>query len=609
VYVFFAGHGVEYRNQLYFLPYEADRDHPDVDGIPMDVFFRKATRDLLAKQVVVFIDACHAAGAEQGRSPLSVDIQKQWDSLNQKEGPFSMALFSSLAYQKSWEDPQLGGGHGLFTWYVLEGLKGAAAASSEGYITANSLLSYARDKVEARSRARFPAAQTPSASPEFRGDFVLGYTEPSPATQNRSSPSTPTPQPVSGPCGPVRASSPATAPMGGGAADFATATVTRGSSISGSTYRDFVTSGKGTYEVSMGMQPNWQPEALVFRFSPSTSIVIDRSDSFPRGLVVSGYPLTINRLTKGGFEVDDNGCAGIEYEVTWRRGSEITEVREDKPGLAAAEVTHTIPVENGRATPDLTRGSIQLATLVADTTIDPPIVPPMSPGTVFRWTLFLDQDTVGGHAYTILFLPDLTPLKGLLPHTRARLELATDEKGITAMLSPPMVNRPITVPLTLVPNPSSVGAAEVGGSGQFVTESYRLTASTGQRSTYQFGTQDVTGTALGPTYYGSRSMIALAVTIESSSKDSFRFVIRRRSCYLSDENGNIWTQSDSAGGFYPDSAGMSSGGIDLIRGVAVKSVLSFVARGETSGTRFALVCSEESPKQGRTVIVHGITSR
>jgi TPR repeat protein len=175
VYVFFAGHGMEYRSRGYFLPYDASKERPDDRGIPMGDFLQKTTRDLLAKQVVVFIDACHSAAATEGaRAPLSVDVEREWRALNQKQGQFSMALFSSSASQKSWEDPDLGGGHGLFTWYLLEGLQGGAAQTSRGLITANNLWNYVREKVEERSRNRFHEVQTPLASADFKTDFVLG---------------------------------------------------------------------------------------------------------------------------------------------------------------------------------------------------------------------------------------------------------------------------------------------------------------------------------------------------------------------------------------------------------------------------------------------------
>jgi hypothetical protein len=145
----------------------------------MNEFFKKVTRDLAAKQVVVFIDACHAAGASEGaRDPLSIDVEKEWNALKDKQGQFTMALFSSLSYQKSWEDSSLGGGHGLFTWFLLQGLKGAAPATEKGWITSSSLWNYVKDEVEKASRMHFPEVQTPSASPGFRTEFPLAYTTP-----------------------------------------------------------------------------------------------------------------------------------------------------------------------------------------------------------------------------------------------------------------------------------------------------------------------------------------------------------------------------------------------------------------------------------------------
>jgi uncharacterized caspase-like protein len=174
VYVFFAGHGVEYQNESYFLPINASEDNLESEGIPMSIFFKKVTRDLSAKHIVVFIDACHAAEAEQGaRDPLSTNVPEEWERLNDKQGQLDMAFFSALAYQKSWEDPELGGGHGLFTWYLLEGLRGAAPSSPDGLITAASVLDYVKQKVEARSQARFSTRQTPNGSPNFRTDYIL----------------------------------------------------------------------------------------------------------------------------------------------------------------------------------------------------------------------------------------------------------------------------------------------------------------------------------------------------------------------------------------------------------------------------------------------------
>jgi Caspase domain len=176
VYVFFSGHGAESGSESYLLPANVTTDNLDSEGIPMSQFFRKVTTDLSAKQVVVFIDACRAASAVSGaRAVGEFDVAKQWDQHNAKEGQLAMGFFSSLANQKSFEDPELGGGHGLFTWYLLEGMRGGAERTAEGWITAASVLDYTRRKVELRSQSRFQSRQTPIGTPDFRTDFTLAF--------------------------------------------------------------------------------------------------------------------------------------------------------------------------------------------------------------------------------------------------------------------------------------------------------------------------------------------------------------------------------------------------------------------------------------------------
>jgi hypothetical protein len=181
VYVFFAGHGSDFQNESYLLPINANKDNLDSEGIPMRQFFQKVTTDLAAMQVVVFIDACRAAAAVGGaRDPGEFDVAKQWEQHNAKEGQVAMGFFSSLANEKSFEDPDLGGGHGLFTWYLLEGLKGGAQRTPEGWITAANLLDYVRSKVETRSQQQFQSRQTPNGTPDFRTGFTLAYSNSGP---------------------------------------------------------------------------------------------------------------------------------------------------------------------------------------------------------------------------------------------------------------------------------------------------------------------------------------------------------------------------------------------------------------------------------------------
>jgi hypothetical protein len=71
------------------------------------------------------------------------------------------------------------------------------------------------------------------------------------------------------PCGPLTAVSGGVPAVAGN--DSATVKVTRSSSASGATIREFKTTGKGSYEVGMEMLPNWRSEVLEFKFSNNTS--------------------------------------------------------------------------------------------------------------------------------------------------------------------------------------------------------------------------------------------------------------------------------------------------------------------------------------------------
>jgi len=177
VYVFFAGHGAEFANETYLLPITTTPDKIDAEGIPITQFFHRVTAEVPAMQAVVFIDACRAAAAVSGVRGAPVEVEKEWEHRNAREGQVAMGFFSSLASESSYEDPDLGGGHGLFTYYLLEALKGHADRTKEGLITANSVLDYVRVQVAQRSLSKFHSRQTPNGTPDFRTGFVLAYSD------------------------------------------------------------------------------------------------------------------------------------------------------------------------------------------------------------------------------------------------------------------------------------------------------------------------------------------------------------------------------------------------------------------------------------------------
>jgi hypothetical protein len=106
---------------------------------------------------------------------------------------------------------------------------------------------------------------------------------------------------------------------------------------------------------------------------------------------------------------------------------------------------YAVPVKGGVATPDLSKGFNQRVVLTADTRIAEPLFPQIAGNNSITWTLFLDQDTRGSHVYAIDAAPDLSPVHGLHPNTRASFEFVTEADGTTSMRGLPVINRPITM--------------------------------------------------------------------------------------------------------------------------------------------------------------------
>jgi formylglycine-generating enzyme required for sulfatase activity len=77
------------------------------------------------------------------------------------------ALYSCSDGEVAWEEPDLGGGHGVFFHYVIEGLKGEADGNRDSKVSLAELLDYTQDKVpdfvsHRRGRRQMPVLRTGS---------------------------------------------------------------------------------------------------------------------------------------------------------------------------------------------------------------------------------------------------------------------------------------------------------------------------------------------------------------------------------------------------------------------------------------------------------------
>jgi uncharacterized caspase-like protein len=180
VYIYYAGHGAPEADagsggdgfEKYLLPAGADPADLYSTALPMkdvaEIFGR-----LNAVRVVFIADSCFS-GASGGRTLLAANSTRATlsddflDRLSRGKG--RVILSASRANEVSIEDIQYGGGHGVFTYYVLEGLKGKADYSGDGLVDIDELYKYVSQEVPKATGQR----QTPVKKGEVEGTLIVG---------------------------------------------------------------------------------------------------------------------------------------------------------------------------------------------------------------------------------------------------------------------------------------------------------------------------------------------------------------------------------------------------------------------------------------------------
>jgi len=155
VYIFFAGHGiVEGERDGYLLAHDSDPQNLYATALQVSELDRIITERLHARIVVLMADACHAGqlGWTSRGAPEMAAINLYLDEVG-KSGAGVVRLLASRANERSFEDPRWGGGHGAFTHFLLEGLKGKADRDKDRLVRINELVGYLSEVVPEETRA------------------------------------------------------------------------------------------------------------------------------------------------------------------------------------------------------------------------------------------------------------------------------------------------------------------------------------------------------------------------------------------------------------------------------------------------------------------------
>jgi uncharacterized caspase-like protein len=144
VYIFVASHGLADSRGAYILTYDSDTQNLGGTALPMaelhSIVEEEATR---AGHVVFLADVCHASST-QGQP--SESLNGALTALSETQGEM-LGLMAARPKEVSFEGPEFGGGHGAFTWAVLQGLSGDADENKDGFVSAGELIDFVSDDV------------------------------------------------------------------------------------------------------------------------------------------------------------------------------------------------------------------------------------------------------------------------------------------------------------------------------------------------------------------------------------------------------------------------------------------------------------------------------
>lgn len=182
VFVYIASHGSPDPfdpRKLYFLMNDTKVANMAKTGFGMFELQEVLDHVVRAERVVVFIDACHSAGVAGPRMVTGRQLERVENNvfnlyaskLYRESG--RAVLTSSDVSEISEEGPAWGGGHGVFTWALLEGLRGAADVNGDRVVTAGEVFSYVSRVVQKETDYR----QNPRALSGLNEDFPLAVTK------------------------------------------------------------------------------------------------------------------------------------------------------------------------------------------------------------------------------------------------------------------------------------------------------------------------------------------------------------------------------------------------------------------------------------------------
>ncbi len=160
IFIYYSGHGAPNTKtgDAYLVPYDGDPSFIEQTGYPLKKLYESLNK-LQVKEIIVALDSCFSgAGGRsliaKGSRPLVMNLQSNMImSKNMTVLSASSGDQTSSTYDEK--------GHGLFTYFLLKGIKNEDVVKQDGSIAISDLFNYMKPQVERIARKQYNNEQTP----------------------------------------------------------------------------------------------------------------------------------------------------------------------------------------------------------------------------------------------------------------------------------------------------------------------------------------------------------------------------------------------------------------------------------------------------------------
>ena len=170
LWVHFSCHGKTVNGVPVLITRETRRSTLAEKALPLS-WVERQMRQSKSRRLVLTFDACHT-GVEIGRDLADPAFIRNAYEL--AEGFALLAASSSQQVAQEWEEKE----HGVFTYYLLDGLSGSADRDGKGFVTVDDLKLHVLDGLRRWNVEHGGLIQEPTARTEGLGDMILAEAPP-----------------------------------------------------------------------------------------------------------------------------------------------------------------------------------------------------------------------------------------------------------------------------------------------------------------------------------------------------------------------------------------------------------------------------------------------